>query len=138
MHDFPKIDGVSEDETIRNLVYLEEHGLCSAGLVAGIDGNYSYGGAKITATGLDFLEDDGGLSAILKTLTIRVHADTLRDMFSSKIENSALPQTEKSKLKDCIKSLPQKALETATSDLVQVGLSNIPNFVEWMHKTLSL
>ena len=97
MREFPKIDGISDDEIIRNLVYLEEHRLCSSGLLAGIDENYSYGGARITAIGLDFLEDDGGLSAILKTVTIKVHADTLRDMFNSKIETSALPQTEKSR-----------------------------------------
>ena len=138
MREFPKIDGISDDEIIRNLVYLEEHRLCSSGLLAGIDENYSYGGARITAIGLDFLEDDGGLSAILKTVTIKVHADTLRDMFNSKIETSALPQTEKSELKERIKSLPQKVLETATSDLVKAGLNNIPNFVEWMHKMLSL
>src|SRR5271169_1802463 len=63
---------------IPNLKYLEEHNLCKSGL--GWRGNminqYVWaGGAKITAQGLDFLEEDGGLSAILGIVTVKIQAD---------------------------------------------------------------
>ena len=52
-----------------NLIYLREHGLVSGEITE----EFSAGGAiksmlwaVITAAGLDFIEDDGGLSAILK------------------------------------------------------------------------
>jgi hypothetical protein len=42
-----------------NLFYLQEHGLCEALTQESLDGKISWGGAKITAKGLDFLENDG-------------------------------------------------------------------------------
>jgi hypothetical protein len=42
-----------------NLFYLKEHGLCEALAEKNLDGSISWGGAKITAKGLDFLENDG-------------------------------------------------------------------------------
>ena len=45
-----------------NLIYLQEHQLIDGTLV---NGNMEIWNPGITAKGLDFLEDDGGLSAIL-------------------------------------------------------------------------
>jgi predicted nucleotide-binding protein len=42
-----------------NLFYLQEHGLCEALAEKNLDGSISWGGAKITAKGVDFLENDG-------------------------------------------------------------------------------
>jgi predicted nucleotide-binding protein len=42
-----------------NLFYLQEHGLCETLTQESLDGKISWGGAKITAKGLDFLESDG-------------------------------------------------------------------------------
>ena len=65
-----RLASYSEDrQFLGNLIYLREHGLVSGEITAVI----SVGGsiksmpwAIITAAGLDFIEDDGGLSAILK------------------------------------------------------------------------
>ena len=53
---------LGEEQAAINLGYLEEHGLCESGVIIGADGYLSFGQSTITATGLDFLEDDGGLS----------------------------------------------------------------------------
>ena len=81
-------DDPDEKHKIANLVYLEEHQLVEAGLDQGLDGHYSHYGAKITARGLDFLQDDGGLTAILGTVTVKLHEDTIRDLLKTKLENS--------------------------------------------------
>ncbi len=62
--------GLGEEQAAANLRYLEEHGLCESGVMIGADGHIAYGQSTITAAGLDFLEDDGGLSAILGVVTV--------------------------------------------------------------------
>lgn len=73
----------------------------------------------ITARGLDFLEEDGGLSAILGTVTVKLHADTIRDMLETKIMDSQLPQADKKRFVDTLKELPGEALKTVTNKLVE-------------------
>jgi hypothetical protein len=69
-HDVPKsLDG-NDRLFYFNLLYLQEHGLCEALTQESLDGKFSWGGAKITAKGVDFLENDGGLSAILGVVTV--------------------------------------------------------------------
>jgi len=58
-------DETHQQNMAANLSYLEEHGLIEAGLVYFPDGTRCSTGCKITAHGLDFMLQDGGLSAIL-------------------------------------------------------------------------
>jgi hypothetical protein len=132
LHDVPQIEGFDGDAVVANLWYLQEHGLCESGLVQGADGHFSWSGTTITARGLDFLEEDGGLSAILGVVTIKFHADTLREMLSAKIDEVPIPHEEKSAIKRNLSNLSETALKTVTTDLVQVGLNHIPNVVEWL------
>ena len=55
---------LSKEQAAANLRYLEEHGLCESGVIIGVDGHISFAQSTITATGIDFLADDGGLSAL--------------------------------------------------------------------------
>jgi hypothetical protein len=57
-----------------NLRYLEEHGLCKSGVKLGEGVSIQFSQSTITAAGLDFLADDGGLSAILGVVTVKLHA----------------------------------------------------------------
>lgn len=115
-----------------NLLYLEEHGLCEAGLGETMSGYFNLSGAKITARGLDFLADDGGLSAILGVVTVRLHADTIRDLIAAKIEASTIPEPEKASLKKRLAALPEMALGVAAKDLVRQGLDHLPDVVHWV------
>ena len=69
----------------------------------------------ITARGLDFLADDGGLTAILRTVVMKLHADTIRDMLLAKADASGLPAPEKSALRKQIGNLPAAALHSPTT-----------------------
>jgi hypothetical protein len=84
--DVPYIDDNDRNRLFANLTYLQGHGLCEPLLSQGVDGHFSWGGAKITPQGLDFLEDDGGLSAILRTVTVKLHAETLTELLSARID----------------------------------------------------
>jgi hypothetical protein len=130
---FLPLDGQYPPGAIRaNLLYLEEHGLCDSGLRLDATG-YSYvGGARITARGLDFLANDGGLSAILGVVTVKLHADTIRDLIAAKIEATPLPESEKSALRKYLAALPEVALRAAATDLMKSGLDHLPNVILWV------
>jgi hypothetical protein len=123
---------LSEEQAAANLRYLEEHGLCESGVMVGADGHLAFGESTIRAAGLDFLEDDGGLSAILGVVTVRLHADTIRSLIDARIETSSMPAEEKSKLRKIIANLSEAGLRAATTDLVKSGLDHLPDAVHWL------
>jgi hypothetical protein len=121
------------ERAVTNLRYLEEHGLCVSGLVIGVDGHIDLRRqSTITAAGLDFLADDGGLSAILGVVTVKLHADTIREMIDAKIETSSMPTEEKSKLRKVLANLSEAGLRAATTDLVKSGLDHLPDAAHWL------
>jgi hypothetical protein len=138
MHNIPDFPNIEDRDIFVNLLYLEEHRLCKSGVTIGARGDPQFSGATINASGLDFLEDDGGLSAALGVVTIKVHADTVRDLLASKIDETAIPAEEKSRLKSAIKGLSETALKSGTTELVQTGLQHIPNVVEWLRTIAGL
>lgn len=118
-----------------NLAYLHEHGLAETAIQISSDGknHASFGRSKITARGLDFLADDGGLSAILGVVTVRLHADTLRELLINRVEaDASLPVTEKSGLRAAIKRLPEASLQEAAKYLVKAGLEHLPDAIHWL------
>lgn len=121
-----------------NLLYLQEHGLCEALTQESLDGHISWGGAKITAKGIDFLEDDGGLSAILGVVTVKLHADTLREMLAKKIDTSSASSEEKSTLKKLLAQTPTVAMNSITTHLIERGLGDIPDLVAWIRPFLGM
>jgi len=133
-HDVPDEICNGENEFFFNIKYLEEHGLCVIEAPESLDGHFSWGSGKITAMGIDFLEDDGGLSAILGVVTVKLEADTVRRLLREKIDETELPADEKTKWKGFVSGLSDTALRAATSDLIQTGLQHIPNVVEMLRR----
>lgn len=109
--------GEDIERLLANLMYLEEHGLISSGykLHRSLDGegHWSHNGnTRITATGLDFIAADGGLSAILKTVTVRLDAGQFSELLASKVENlPGVAPEERSELAKAIRKLPATAVE---------------------------
>jgi hypothetical protein len=97
----------------KNAFYLVEHGLVEPVAqrkdVMGAPSMILV--ARITAEGLDFLEEDGGLSAILGTVTVRLAPDTLRALLEARVDASSLPAAEKATLKSKIGQMASKAAE---------------------------
>ena len=106
-----------------NLIYLYELELIYGSLV---NGNVELIGPQITAKGLDFLEDDGGVSAILRTITVKLDPDDLRTLMAGRIEASDLPSDEKDRLSQAIRSLPAKTLRELTARLVNEAVDHLP------------
>ncbi|TCZ80373.1 hypothetical protein [Lysobacter sp. N42] len=119
-----------------NLLYLQEHGLVQSGVNRSLSGAYIFQGAAITARGLDFLADDGGLSAILGTVTVKLHTDTLKDLLRFRIEASSLPTEQKSWLRKKVDTLTDESLKAVAKSLVQQGLDNVPDLYRWLQTVL--
>ena len=94
-----------------NLRYLAEHGL-----VVCNDKDLS-ATVKITAKGIDFLSDDGGLSAILGVVTVKLHSDTIQALIA-KIDQAEISDSEKSWLKKELGKIKDTALSTLTTNAI--------------------
>lgn len=95
-----------------NLRYLAEHGL-----VVCNDKNLS-ATVKITAKGIDFLSNDGGLSAIFGVVTVKLHSDTIQALIEAKIDQAEISDSEKSWLKKEFGKIKDTALSTLTENAI--------------------
>jgi len=116
---------------LANLIYLQEHGLIRHGFqrqdyMAGNSQYIQTFPAEITAKGLDFLANDGGLSAILGVMTIKIHDDTLKSLIEAKILQSDLAQPDKKRWLDQLRLLPVVTKKHLVLKLVDLGLANAP------------
>ena len=113
-----------------NMAYLHEHNLVNAKLQTMLAGTVGFAGASITAKGLDFLQDDGGLSSILNTVTVRFDADTLKALLAARIESGPLPEAEKSKLRKWLEEASGDALREGFTRLVKAALDKAPEAIK--------
>lgn len=125
-----KIAELFDDEIalVSNLMYLEEHGLISNAVshtLCGITPNTAE--LSITKDGIDFILDDGGLSAILNVVTIRFHHETITDLIKI-VENSHEGTAEEKKdVISKLKSLSSEATKQLMSQLIALGLQKMPD-----------
>lgn len=114
-------------DKIAALRYLEGHGLVNVDWSRDMSNTSPKPlRAQATVHGLDFLADDGGLSAVLDVVTIRLHADTVRELLLTKIENAHdISPEERSSLTKAIHSLPGRALEKLTDKLLDLGADRL-------------
>lgn len=91
----------------------------------------------ITARGIDFLEDDGGLTAILGVVTVKLHSETLSALEGKILASDEIPTEEKTRLLDRLRSLPEEGAKALVHEMVKVGLSRGPEVWETALRYLS-
>ncbi|WP_445146254.1 hypothetical protein [Dyella sp. Tek66A03] len=125
-----------EREVIAQLHYLTEHGLVDTKFQAMMSGDIMAYPAKITAKGRDFLADDGGLTALLGVVTIKLHEDSIKALIIDRVEKSDASTTMKSEMVKQVRSLPAEAMKTLTTKLLEAGLRHLPNGMDLLHSLL--
>ena len=137
LEDFPSYENAFEhckklvdedsDKYVANVEYLQRHGL----LEDGVSIDFAMDGTpyvsvkafpKITEAGIDFMLDDGGLSAILHVQTVRLHPDTIKSLVEERIRTADLPEEEKSSLIEKIRSLPEEGAKNLLDKLLDKGI----------------
>lgn len=122
----------SEALVLATTQYLAEHGLVISGYQrrATISDNsfIPVGETSITAAGLDFLADDGGLGAILNTVTVRLHAQQWAELLARKVESApGLSHADRTGLAATLRKLPAKAIGKLSEKLLDWAVDHSPD-----------
>lgn len=121
---------IADGAQLADLVqYLREHRFLTAD-IRGFDGEVTW--AKITAAGRDYLAEDGGLTRELGVVTVKLHEDTLRQIFINRVKASDADETVKSKLVDQLKALPAEGLSKLAEKALEEGLRYMPHALQWL------
>lgn len=95
---------------------------------------------KITPKGVDYLEADGGLSAALGTVTVKLHQDTisdLRELLTAKIEAADnLKPEEKTRLRKLLDKAGDTALNQLFQRLVDSAIAKGPEGIALLERLL--
>ena len=121
--------GLVTEDDLTNLWYLKEQGLVEGALDMSISQSFIFQGAKITAKGLDFLADDGGLSAVLGTVTVRLHADSIKELLLAKVEASQAPIEKKSWLRKQLDAASSETIKKVVNALLDEGVKHAPDLL---------
>ncbi|MGX5699541.1 hypothetical protein ACWKWF_08055 [Acinetobacter kookii] len=126
-----------------NLNYLKGHGLLTEDSTSVRHDFMGKGGGnifitkpKITEKGLDFLKDDGGLSAILGVVTVRFEADTIRTILQLKVDQSDLSPVDKQKLNGVLQELPAESIKHLTTKIVDTGWDGLGSLMSLIQSSL--
>lgn len=120
------------EKATSNLYYLMQHGLVSENSLlksSGFGGYFQlqFGSPTITHRGLDFLADDGGLSSILGSVTVKFEASQLKMLLEFKILESDLSPERKKSMTDALEELPAESIKHIYMQLLDKSLESIPN-----------
>lgn len=107
-----------------NVSYLEEHELLTAAYHGAKWRGNPVLSARLTHKGFDFIQDDGGLGAILDVVTVKLHEDTLKAIIESKVLASDLPEPEKTRFLNQLRELPGEATKHLVLKLLDAGMDN--------------
>lgn len=120
------LNGYSQADCLDNLMYLEELGLVESGVTFNSNGYVTTNQARITARGIDFLEDDGGVGAALAVVTVKLHEDTLRQLIEAKVQAADIPDEQKSGILKALREAPGETTKQLITKLVDLGMENVP------------
>lgn len=113
-------------ELVANLLYLRDHDLINVVITQVLSGNYivDFDSLKINSKGIDFVRDDGGLSAILNVTTIKFHREAVV-VLEDLIALSNMSAEEKENAKSTLGKLSLEALKVVVQTATTAGLAAI-------------
>lgn len=129
-------EGETQEDVDANIFYLAEHGLITVPTTLVQAGHQRLGIPRITAAGMDFLADDGGLSAILGVVTVKLHDDTIRQLLIDRVTGADGDASVKASLIAKIKALPAEALGTVAMAGLDKALEQAPNLIPLLRSVL--
>lgn len=122
-------NGKPNKEDLENLWYLKEQNLIEGALEMSIEQSFIFQGVRITAKGVDFLADDGGVSAILGTVTVKLHADTIKELMLARVENSSVSSEKKSWLKKQLETASSETIKKIVGAVLDEGFKHAPDLI---------
>ncbi|WP_395490723.1 hypothetical protein ACG1VR_08765 [Cedecea davisae] len=130
-------DKYDENVISANINYLEEHRLITIRNRSSDDPYTYFDHMRATVTGVDFLLNDGGLSAILKVQTINLHNDTITAI-EDLVKLSNLTEQEQASVASKLRGLPASAITHLTNELISKAVSAAPAALPIIQKFLHM
>lgn len=106
------------------LIYLEQHRLVTIDWMDDPDGDRTPVFATISALGLDFLSEDGGLRAFRDRKAVRLKEADLRELLTGRIRHCEEDEVGRERLIEALARLPNEGLRDIALDLIRLGLAN--------------
>lgn len=143
-YDFQNDYDYATDEykkAVTNLYYLMQHNLVESRSVLiskSMDGikRPQFGAPTINQNGMDFLANDGGLSAMLNVTTIRIDTEQFRLILESRIRESNLPLEQKNQIISALQSLPSESIKHLSTKVVDLGWDNLDALMQLIQNSL--
>lgn len=127
------------DALTRSLYYLyEQHCIsenCLSKEIFQPTPRFCMGLVRITSTGLDVIQEDGGISAIKNTVTVRFHADALT-FLEQWISHSSQGPNDKQALVARLRGLPTSAIEHLMKKILDAAVGHLPDACQLIDKLL--
>ncbi|EPA9111042.1 MAG: hypothetical protein E7G96_02700 [Serratia liquefaciens] len=117
-------DNEDEMKLAANIIYLSEHGLIKIIQQTNDDPWNLIDNIVATKDGVDFMQQDGGLSAILNVQTIKLHRETIV-VLEDLIAISNMSEGEKEKAKSTLSELSAEALKAVVQTVTTAGLAGL-------------
>lgn len=129
-------DGSIPEDVFHDLKYLSDHGLCRVEyLEQHNDMRWHWAEpVRITAAGLDWLSEDGGLTAEKRTITIQFDEDQFKALLIAKVDEADASEEDKSKLKEAISKGSTVVLQAALTEVTKAGIAFLPHGFQWLQK----
>lgn len=118
----PEIIAVDSIKLSANILYLKEHGLLTIREQRSDDPYSFLDHMRITCRGIDFMQDDGGLSAILNVTTIKFHREAVV-VLEDLIAISDMDNADKEKAKSTLGELSTEALKIVIQTVTTAGMT---------------
>lgn len=122
-------------KVVANLYYLQQHNLIEERSTLrsnAMDGlkRLQIHLPTINQNGLDFLADDGGLSAILGVVTIKIDPEQYRQILITRVQESNLPSEQKHQVVSALQSLSYESIKHLSTKFVDLGWDNLGSLAQ--------
>lgn len=128
----------SEEIFAANLIYLDQHRLIVSGLSFNINRHHVFRGeTRITERGIDYVREDGGLSAMIdkSSVSYQLHEALLSEMLRQ-IQESPDTDRDKVALSSQLRALPAETIKHLYMKLLDQGVSTLPNVFQLIQTLL--
>lgn len=120
---------IADNEQEKTLCYLAEHGLITVPVQKYLGGGRSYGRVTITKNGIDFLQPDGGLSALAAPV-IRIAPESLIAVIDQALAAKGVSCEQRGLIKKSLGIAGAEALKVAVQRIISAGITYAPDITK--------
>ncbi len=113
-----------------NLFYLREHGLIRGGDIREPGQCRSMIDAEITKDGLDLLENDGGINAIIDHHTLSIPKAEIIAKLMTRLHETSLETEKVTTIKSQLESLPNEKLVSLFKEILLEAITTSPKIMK--------